>query len=121
MYGNIAVLFAFAFIYSLLAGWLERTPFTGALVFTTFGLAAGPAGVNLLTLDINTEILRVLAELTLALVLFTDAAKSLYANYAAWSCWVLATRRRERIEIIAIQIWAANRSGFRSKTMLSRR
>jgi NhaP-type Na+/H+ or K+/H+ antiporter len=74
MYQNVAVLFAFAFAYSLIAGRLERTPIAGALVFTAFGLVAGPFGLNLLTLDVHAQSLRTLAELTLALVLFTDAA-----------------------------------------------
>ena len=76
MYQNIALLFAFAFIYSLVAGRLERTPVAGALVFTAFGLAVGPAGLDWLTLDVHAHGLRILAELTLALVLFTDAASA---------------------------------------------
>jgi NhaP-type Na+/H+ or K+/H+ antiporter len=86
MYQTIAVLFAFAFVYSLVAGRLERTPVAGALVFTAFGLAAGPTGLNWLTMDVHAQGLRTLAELTLALVLFTDAASAdlrvLKANYA---------------------------------------
>ncbi len=86
MYRNIAILFAFAFVYSLVAGRLERTPVAGALVFTAFGLAVGPAGLNWLTLDIHAQGLKTLAELTLALVLFTDAAgadlKVLKVSYA---------------------------------------
>lgn len=76
MYQTVAVLFAFAFVYSLVAGRLERTPVAGALVFTAFGLAVGPIGLNLLTLDVHAQGLRTLAEMTLALVLFTDAANA---------------------------------------------
>ncbi|WP_046865984.1 cation:proton antiporter [Microvirga massiliensis] len=76
MYQNIAVLFAFTFVYSLVAGRLECTPIAGAIVFTAFGFAAGPFGLNLLTLDVHAQGLRALAELTLALVLFTDAASA---------------------------------------------
>lgn len=86
MYQNIAVLFAFAFVYGLVSGRLERTPITGAIAFTAFGLAMGPIGLNLLTLGAGAQALRTLAELTLALVLFTDAAnadfKVLKLNYA---------------------------------------
>ncbi|WP_262265715.1 cation:proton antiporter [Microvirga yunnanensis] len=86
MYQNIAILFAFAFVYSLVAGRLEHTPVAGALVFTVFGLAVGPAGLSWLTLDVHAQSLRILAELTLALVLFTDAANAdlrvLKLNYA---------------------------------------
>lgn len=76
MYQDMAILFSFAFLYALVAARLERTPIAGALVFTAFGLAVGPKGLNWLVLDIHAQNLRVLAELTLALVLFTDAASA---------------------------------------------
>jgi NhaP-type Na+/H+ or K+/H+ antiporter len=76
MHQDLAILAAFAFVYALIAGRLERTPVAGALVFTAFGLAVGPEGLNWLTLDVHAEGLRTLAELTLALVLFTDAANA---------------------------------------------
>jgi NhaP-type Na+/H+ or K+/H+ antiporter len=76
MYQNLAVLFGFTFAYSLVAGRLQRTPIAGALVFTAFGLLCGPLGLELLTLEVDAEGLRTLAELTLALVLFTDAASA---------------------------------------------
>ena len=76
MYENLAIFAAFAFLYSAVGGGLERTSFNGALVFTTFGLIAGPLGLNLLSLNVDAEGLRSLAEMTLALVLFTDAANA---------------------------------------------
>ncbi len=76
MYENLSILAAFVFLYSVVAGRLERTPINGALVFTAFGLALGPMGLGLLHLNVDTEGLRSLAELTLALVLFTDASNA---------------------------------------------
>ena len=76
MYHNLAVLSAFVFLYSIVGGRLERTPVSGAIVFTAFGLAFGPLGLNLLSLQVTAEVLRTLAELCLALVLFTDAANA---------------------------------------------
>ncbi|MCU7818052.1 MAG: hypothetical protein KZQ57_04085, partial [gamma proteobacterium symbiont of Lucinoma myriamae] len=38
MYENLALLAAFTFLYSILAGGLERTPINGAVVFTAFGV-----------------------------------------------------------------------------------
>ncbi|MGB5736380.1 MAG: cation:proton antiporter [Thiohalocapsa sp.] len=76
MYENLSILAAFVFLYSVVAGRLERTPINGALVFTAFGLALGPMGIDLLHLNVDTEGLRSLAELTLALVLFTDASNA---------------------------------------------
>ena len=76
MYANLAILAAFVFIYSLAAGRLERTPLNGALVFALFGLIFGPLGLGLLKLRVDAEVLSNLAELTLALVLFTDASNA---------------------------------------------
>jgi NhaP-type Na+/H+ or K+/H+ antiporter len=76
MYANLAILALFAFFYSLVSGGLEKTPFNGAVVFTAFGLGLGPLGLGFLTLEVDVELLSTLAELTLALVLFTDASNA---------------------------------------------
>ena len=76
MYENMAILAAFVFLYSIASGGLERTPINGALLFAAFGLALGPLGLGLLSMNVDKEGLRTLAELTLAMVLFTDAANA---------------------------------------------
>ncbi len=77
MYENLALLALFILLYSSIAARLERTPINGALVFTVVGFALGPYGLGLLQLDIQQEEgLRLLAELTLALVLFSDASNA---------------------------------------------
>ena len=82
MYAPLATLAAFVFLYSIVAGGLERTPFNGAIVFMTFGLVIGPfglglpAGLGFMDMVVDTELLRSLAELTLGLVLFTDASNA---------------------------------------------
>lgn len=76
MYENLALLAVFVFLFSLVSGGLKRTPISGPIVFTAFGVAFGPLGLGLLSMNIDTEGLRTLAELTLALVLFTDAANA---------------------------------------------
>lgn len=76
MYQNLAILAAFAFVYSAVAGRLEKTPISGAIVAMSFGLACGPLGLGIFTPHVDGELLRTLAELTLALVLFTDAANA---------------------------------------------
>lgn len=76
MYETLALIAAFIFLYSISSGGLERTLFSGALVFTAFGVLFGPLGLDLLSLDIEKEGLRTLAELTLALVLFIDASNA---------------------------------------------
>lgn len=76
MYEDVAIMAAVVFLYSIVSGGLERTPVNGALVFILSGMALGPMGLGVLNLNIEREGLRTLAELTLALVLFTDAANA---------------------------------------------
>jgi len=74
MYEDLALLALFVLVYSSVAGYVERTWLSGPIVFTIFGLAIGPMGLDLLSFEADRETIRTLAELTLALVLFTDAA-----------------------------------------------
>jgi len=76
MYENLATLVVFAFIFSVIAGRIERSIITGPMVYITFGLIAGPVGLGFLNLEITNVELRVVADLTLALVLFIDAANA---------------------------------------------
>jgi NhaP-type Na+/H+ or K+/H+ antiporter len=61
-------------VYSSVAGAVERRWVSGPIVFTCFGLLIGPAGFALLDWETDRELIRNLAEVTLAMVLFTDAA-----------------------------------------------
>jgi len=56
------------------AGRVEKSWITGPIVFIFFGFLIGPLGLGWLSLDVKAGTLRFLAELTLALVLFIDAA-----------------------------------------------
>ena len=76
MYENAAFLAAFLLIYSSIAGRVERSWISGPIVFTGVGFLLGPDGLGVLRLDIGGEGLSTLAELTLAMVLFTDAANA---------------------------------------------
>lgn len=74
MYQDIVILALFILVYSTVAGAIERTWISGAIIFTAFGLLIGPAGLDMISFKVDGETIRTLAELTLALVLFTDAA-----------------------------------------------
>jgi NhaP-type Na+/H+ or K+/H+ antiporter len=74
LYQDLGLLALFILCYSLIAGRVERTWVSGPIVFTIFGLLIGPVGLHLLSFKADGETIRTLAELTLALVLFTDAA-----------------------------------------------
>ena len=76
MYANLAIIAIFAFLYSAIAGRVDRSMITGPIIFVGFGLIMGPYGFDVLTLSVNDAELRGLADLTLALVLFIDAANA---------------------------------------------
>jgi sodium/hydrogen antiporter len=76
MYQNAAVLAAFLLIYSAVAGRVAQSWVSGPIVFAAAGAILGPAGLRVVVLDFGSEGLRLLAEGTLAMVLFTDAANA---------------------------------------------
>ena len=76
LYNDWAIIAAFVFVYSLIAEAMERTWISDAIVFVVFGFLFGPYGLGILQFNVNSENLRLIAELTLALVLFTDAANA---------------------------------------------
>jgi len=76
IYQTLGMLALLALVYSAISGWIERTPINGALVYTAFGLAFGGIGLGWIGFDIEAEGFRVIAEITLAVVLFSDAAST---------------------------------------------
>jgi sodium/hydrogen antiporter len=76
MYQNAAILSVFLLVYSAVAGRVERSWLSGPILFTAAGLLLGPFGFGLVQLNLGAGGLRWVAELTLALVLFTDAANA---------------------------------------------
>jgi NhaP-type Na+/H+ or K+/H+ antiporter len=76
MYETLALLAVFVLCYSIVAGVVERTWISGPIVFTLFGLLISPVGLDLLSLQADREMIKAMAEVALALVLFTDAASA---------------------------------------------
>ncbi len=74
MYLDLALLAGAVLLYSIVAGRIERSWLTGPIVFILFGFLIGPLGLGLLSMDVKAGALKFMAELTLALVLFIDAA-----------------------------------------------
>jgi NhaP-type Na+/H+ or K+/H+ antiporter len=58
---------------ALLSGWVDRTGVPQVAVFLGIGALIGPLGLGVLDATIDSPILRVVATLSLVLVLFTDA------------------------------------------------
>jgi len=76
MYIELAVFALFAFCYSLVAGRLERAAASGPIVFVAAGFVMGPLGLAWFDGSMSRNELRMLADLTLALILFIDAANA---------------------------------------------
>lgn len=68
---TIAVLLV---VYATLSRRLDLANVSAAMFFTTMGLLAGPV-LGLLDLQVGSEQVKLLAEITLTLVLFTDASR----------------------------------------------
>lgn len=78
MYVEFAILAAFIFSYSLISGRVDRSIITGPIIFVVAGLMLGPIGLGFFDGDVSRTTLRVLADLTLATILFIDAANADY-------------------------------------------
>ncbi|WP_430815295.1 cation:proton antiporter [Carboxylicivirga sp. RSCT41] len=76
MYLHFAILFAIILSYSLIAGKIERYPFSAPIFFLVIGAALGPLVFHFYKIDFNYENYKLLSEFTLALVLFSDASKA---------------------------------------------
>ncbi len=60
-------------VAALLSGIVERTGFPQVAVFLAMGAMLGPSGLGLLNVNLDSPALRILATLSLTLILFTDA------------------------------------------------
>ena len=60
-------------VSALLSGLIDRSGLPQVAVFIAIGAALGPAGLNVFNMTLDSPVLRVVATLSLTLVLFTDA------------------------------------------------
>lgn len=76
MYVNVAVLALVSVGYALLSGRVDRSWISGPILYVAAGVVLGPAVLHLLALDVSIGGMRLLAEITLSVVLFSDAANA---------------------------------------------
>lgn len=86
VYQNLSLIAGFLLLYSLFAGRFESRLVSGPLMFLMVGYALGPGILNILHMQINGEGMRLLVEITLAIVLFTDAANANLAVLKTYNC-----------------------------------
>lgn len=75
VYQDILILALFIFLYSLFSIRIEKTAISGPVLALIVGFIFGPMLLKLTNVNVDTEDYRIIAELALALVLFTDASK----------------------------------------------
>ena len=63
------------FVFALISGRLEGLPVTAPMVFVALGFVVGPGVLDLANVNPGHGFLHVVAEITLVLLLFTDAAR----------------------------------------------
>lgn len=73
MYFDIGLIAAIILLYGCIAKRIERSCLSGPLLFMAAGYIFGPHGFGILTFNTSTDAIRILAEFTLAVVLFNDA------------------------------------------------
>jgi NhaP-type Na+/H+ or K+/H+ antiporter len=72
---SVAIIAGGLLLYSLISGRLQGTVITAPLVFIIFGFAIGAGGLNVADVDPGHSVIHFIAEFTLILVLFADAAR----------------------------------------------
>jgi NhaP-type Na+/H+ or K+/H+ antiporter len=71
----IAVIALFVIGYGLISGRAQRTIISAPMVFVAFGFLIGVGGLGLISLERESPVVHILAEITLISILFTDAAR----------------------------------------------
>jgi len=72
---EVAIVAAVVLAYAMVSGRLDRSPVTAPMVFAFAGLLLGDDVAGVVDLSVNDATVRILAEATLVLVLFSDAAR----------------------------------------------
>jgi NhaP-type Na+/H+ or K+/H+ antiporter len=72
---GLAVVAGAVLVYALVSRRLDRTPITAAIFFLSAGLLFGSKGLGWIDVSVRGETVRLLAEATLAMILFADASR----------------------------------------------
>ena len=76
MHNEVLILAVFAFLYSIVAGRIERSVISGPVIFVTAGILMGPLVLDWFEGRVMGNQLRTFADMTLVLILFSDAANA---------------------------------------------
>lgn len=62
------------FVFGLFSRLSDRSPITAPMIFVAVGILVGPLGLDLFKSSLDSELVQTIAEVTLVLILFTDAS-----------------------------------------------
>jgi len=86
-------------LFSLISRPISRGNMTPPIAFAGFGLLLGPIVLGWIDLEVGNQVIHVIVEITLILVLFTDAArinlKSLWSDHDVPMCLPEARKPRK--------------------------
>jgi len=71
----IATVALFILLFGFISKRIQKTPLTSTMVFVLFGILISKQFLGILDTDLDSSVINVIAELTLILVLFTDASR----------------------------------------------
>ena len=95
-------------VSALLSGLIERSGLPQVAVFLAMGAALGPAGLGVINITLNSQTLRVVATLSLTLVLFSDAVAlnvSEVRRHSALALRVLGPGTLLSAVLVALAAW----------------
>jgi NhaP-type Na+/H+ or K+/H+ antiporter len=82
-------------VFAIVSRRLEGTVLTAPMIFVLAGAVLGPAGLGLVEMGLENHTVLLLGEITLALVLFTDAARTGFS----------ALRKNRALPLSPLEIW----------------
>jgi len=71
---TILIVLGVVAIYALMSRWIELSIITLPMIFTGLGLALGRIALDVVPMDVGNEVVHAIVEITLVLVLFSDAS-----------------------------------------------
>src|SRR5688572_19844967 len=104
----LAVIGIVIVVSALLSGLIERSGLPQVAVFLAIGAALGPAGLGIVNVGLDSQTLRVVATLSLTLVLFTDAVAlniSEVRKHAALAVRLLGPGTLLSAAVVALAAW----------------
>jgi len=114
---DLAIIAGLVFAWGTLSARLERFDMTAPIVFTAAGVLLTHGPLTPLGITPSPEVVKVLAEVTLALVLFSDASRvGLHQLRRTWGCACAAWRRQ-----LPADLACCDQRGRRTSKQRSRR